>query len=118
MIVRSHKPTSLEEAYNYALQYSNAACRQKLEKNRDSHPIAPKKPMHTPPMKPFVNRSEKYKISENTKAQTGNDDVSMRTYRSKGQMNNHEQEEKQKKTKTIATLNWTQTMTITSDPES
>lgn len=98
MIVRSHKPTSLEEAYNYALQYSNAAYRQKLEKkNRDPQPFNLQKPIqpppakhYTPPTKQFGNKSERFKTTDNVKAQIANDDVSMRTYRSKGQINNHE----------------------------
>lgn len=105
MIVRSHKPESLEEAYTYATQYSNAAYRQKLEKNNF-------KTIEQPMKKPSNFAEGKWKPNQQTnpmttqnkfegikpktpsgkfKAPIPNEDVSMRTYRSKAQINNHEE---------------------------
>lgn len=58
MIVRSHRPESLEEAYTYAMQYSNAAYRQKLEKNNES--------MKTHRSKPQINTHENQEIENET----------------------------------------------------
>lgn len=93
MIVRSHKPESLEEAYTYAMQYSNAAFRQKLERGSPSgewkkHPAPP------------ANNNFNTKQFAKNKGTSGNfkpknplnEDISMRTARSKTQINSHLQD--------------------------
>lgn len=106
MHVRSYRPQSLEDAYSITMQYSNAAYRQRLNKQttdqkttktnnfRNEH--APtknyfeKKP-NTPQNQTTSNQNPK-NSSERWKAakQTNDGDVSMRTVQSKQQINTNQ----------------------------
>lgn len=96
MFVRSYRPKSLEEAHDTAVQHSNASFRQKLEKGT----------LHNPPNKTFENRNTIEKSKFNPPQTSSNkfngsgkfrnhkpsldDDVSMRTAKSRMEVNNHE----------------------------
>lgn len=90
MIIRSHKPKSLEEAFSYATQYSNASHRQKIyQKPNDfrKYPLPDKNSQPQPSTsKNFNSSSGKFRqkpASGNFKsARTNDGDVSMRTQRS------------------------------------
>lgn len=99
MHVRSYRPETLEEAYNITMQYSNAAYRQKLEQK----PNIPqqhfsKRPSGNPNQynKPQFNNSNNNQASSQSgqfknhaSKQLIDNDVSMRTSRSKMQINTH-----------------------------
>lgn len=105
--VRSYKPQSLEEAYAITTQYSNAAYRQKLNKRptTDKQNFSNSKPSNS------YNNNSSIKSNHSNSNNNGNtlntktygsgkfktprgppmdDDVSMRTARSRTDVNNHE----------------------------
>lgn len=108
MHVRSYRPETLESAYTITLQYANAAYRQKMD--RTHYPpdnVKPKQPYQKPNSTQFNNntpannnynkphysnhnQSGNFKFSSNKLPTDG--DVSMRTARSKTQINTHEGE--------------------------
>lgn len=106
--VRSYRPESLEEAYEITVQYSNAAYRQKLNKKptQDRQWHADKRTQSQPqgqvpsslqnPQAKFntqqsQNLNNKFNGSGRFRNQKNNldDDVSMRTAKSKIEVNNH-----------------------------
>lgn len=112
MHVRSYRPETLEEAYNITMQYSNAVFRQKLDRKsasqeqdfqKDKRQLAKQtfqakshnayqnyQNVPTPPpqhSKPYPNQSGNFKPRP-AKLQT-DEDVSMRTARSRAQINAH-----------------------------
>lgn len=97
MFVRSHRPDSLEEAYNITLQYSNAAYRQKLDKQPSGQMPSSSKwnPNNVTP--PAKQGTFNHDPRNNAKNQSGkfkhrpvmDEDASMRTHISKMQVNNH-----------------------------
>lgn len=109
MHVRSYRPQSLEDAYSTTMQYSNAAYRQKLNKQTfdlrptKSNPFTPAKYSNyldkkaTPPQNQTPPRPQPSKNPQNTSGkwrvarQTEDDgDVSMRTVQSRQQINNNQ----------------------------
>lgn len=103
MHVRSYRPESLEEAYHITMQYSNAAYRQKLEQkpsvqpqhfskrtsnyNAQSHSS---KPNHNNTnSNQSQNQSGSGYFKNHSAKQPTDGDVSMRTARSKMQLNAH-----------------------------
>lgn len=119
MHVRSYRPKSLEEAYAITTQYANAAYRQKLNKKPATQGADrnfnknPKQTgsyfnnngnaSNTKPNNTYFNSNNN---QQNTKPQgsgkfrtnrslTSDDDVSMRTARSRTDINNHNQNKKQ-----------------------
>lgn len=102
MHVRSYRPETLEEAYMITTQYSNAAYRQKLERKPalDRYASTDKKNYNSSSYKPAVpplNQS-KQQIPDKPSGsarfrnfkQAPDEDVSMRTARSRAEINNHE----------------------------
>lgn len=111
MHVRSYRPDTLEEAYNITMQYSNAAYRQKLDR-KSNHEYDFQKDKRLNP-KQMQQSKPAYGANQNATApnqnktfnnqnlnQSGNfkprpqkqlidEDVSMRTARSKTQINTH-----------------------------
>lgn len=118
MFVRSYRPESLEEAYNITLQYSNAAYRQKLDRQPNAQMANSSKSKfnHTNDQQ-FVNKQQPpFSHKQFTPSNSGqpkpssgkfrntapayDDDVSMRTHRSKMQVNNNETYETESDTPT------------------
>lgn len=102
MIVRSHKPKSLEEAFSCATQYSNASQRQRLEKNNFKPNDYTKPYVHKPyqqektnpqpsTSKNFSGKFKQTPPSGKFKTQNNDGDVSMRTHRTT--VNNNESHE-------------------------
>lgn len=98
MHVRSYRPESLEEAYNITMQYSNAAYRQKMEQKPNTPQHFSKRPSGYPNQynKPQSNNpnsnqasSHSGQFKNHTSKQLIDNDVSMRTSRSKMQINAH-----------------------------
>lgn len=109
MHVRSYRPDTVEEAYNITMQYSNAAYRQKLDRksNTDYDLQKDKRSNQKQYQQPKINNntnpntSSPFNKSFNQNSnQSGNfknrnqkqlidEDVSMRTARSKTQVNTH-----------------------------
>lgn len=120
MHVRSYRPQSLEDAYSITMQYSNAAYRQKLNKQttdvkttksntfrneytsmKNTNNFEKKITPHTSQSQTPLNRnhqnSDKWRVSK----QTNDGDVSMRTVQSRQQINNNQTtDETEKDTKT------------------
>lgn len=110
MIVRSHKPDSLEEAYTIATQYSNAAYRQKLDKNNQKYNTFKPSNTYDNNRNTFANNSQNSNnpstsgTSNNSarfrqRPQSGkfrgkpsDDDVSMKSNTPRMQINTQEQE--------------------------
>lgn len=101
MIVRSHRPKSLEEAFSFATQYSNASQRQRLERS-NFKPNDYKKPFvsektnqnHNPQPSTSKTFSGKFKQTPQSgrfRTQNNDGDVSMRTHRTT--VNNNESHE-------------------------
>lgn len=105
MHVRSYRPQSLEDAYAITMQYSNAAFRQKL--NRQTMDVKNTKPntfkndnkhvqqyerKPTPPQNPPNHNKNTQNFSERVKfqKQINDGDVSMRTAQSRQQINNNQ----------------------------
>lgn len=95
MHIRSYRPQSLEDAYSITIQYSNAAYRQKL----DRKPIPERKNFNTPMHKstaPTNNYQKPQPVDKSSGSakfknfkQNLDEDVSMRTARSRNEINNH-----------------------------
>lgn len=94
MFVRSYKPQTLEEAHDVSMQHSNAAYRQKIE-NRQSAPTN-RTPEHkygnnfekTHFNPPFQSRKSNGSGKFKSHKPSLDDDVSMRTAKSKMEVNN------------------------------
>lgn len=104
MHVRSYRPETLEEAYSITREYSNAAYRQKFDRKPHERPLHPqgKRPSQqaqplTMPSNPQnfhnkhsnPNKSNSSGKFRNPKAAL-DDDVSMRTAKSRTEINNHD----------------------------
>lgn len=118
MFVRSYKPECLEEAYNITLQYSNAAYRQKLDRQPNAQTASSNKPKFNqtndqqiankqqPPFghKQFTQNNSGHPKPSSSKFRnttpTHDDDVTMRTHHSRMQVNNNEAHEPESDTPT------------------
>lgn len=105
MHVRSYRPYTLEEAYNITMQYSNAAYRQKLDrksnlqeyyKRANAKQTQQTKPSYSAnPTASIANKSYNQNFNQSgnfkfkTQKQLTDEDVTMRTVRSKTQINAH-----------------------------
>lgn len=95
MYVRSYRPKSLEEAHDISMQHSNASFRQRLEKGPAITKNFENKNINTPEKTKFnyshtaqskPSGSGKFKNQKNNL----DDDVSMRTAKSRMEVNNHD----------------------------